>query len=105
MGYENNKNIRQKQSINGPDLEQKAVWGNIFLKSLLSGRGMQRSRLPVVPLFLIHFASMFPEVFVALDVQLHKVADFDRVDFPSAAVADLRQLHSVIKYAASIQGH
>lgn len=32
---------------------------------------------------------MFPEVFVALDVQLYEVADFDRVDFPSAAVADL----------------
>lgn len=61
-------------------------------KSLLSGRGMQHSRLPVVPLFLIHFASMFPEVFVALDVQLYQVADFDRVDFPSAAVADL--MHS-----------
>lgn len=61
-----------------------------FLKSL-SGRGMQRSWLPVIPLFLIHFASMFPEVLVALDVQLDKVADFDRVDFPSAAVADLRQ--------------
>lgn len=53
---------------------------------------MQHSRLPVVPLFLIHFASMFPEVFVALDVQLYQVADFDRVDFPSAAVADL--MHS-----------
>lgn len=46
-------------------------------------------QLPVIPLFLIHSASMFPEVFVALDVQLHEVADFDRVDFSSAAVADL----------------
>lgn len=53
---------------------------------------MQRSRLPVIPLFLVHFASMFPEVFVALDVQLYKVADFDRVDFPGTAVADL--MHS-----------
>lgn len=50
---------------------------------------MQHSWLPVIPLFLIHFASMFPEVFVALDIQLYKVADFNRVDFPSAAVADL----------------
>lgn len=32
---------------------------------------------------------MFPEVFVALDIQLDKVADFDRIDFSSAAVADL----------------
>lgn len=52
---------------------------------------MQGSWLPVIPLFLIHFASMFPEVFVALDIQFYKVADFDRVDFPSTAVADLRQ--------------
>lgn len=50
---------------------------------------MQGSWLPVIPLFLIHFASMFPEVFVALDIQFYKVADFDRVDFPSTAVADL----------------
>ena len=44
----------------------------------------------IIPFFLIHFASMFPEVFVALDIQLDKVADFDRIDFPSAAVADLK---------------
>lgn len=62
-----------------------------FLKSLLSGGGMHHTGLPVIPLFLIHFASMFPEVFVALDVQFYKVADFDWVDFSSAAVADLRQ--------------
>lgn len=52
---------------------------------------MQCSWLPVVPIFLIHFASVFPEVFVALNVQLYEVADFDRVNFSSAAVADLRQ--------------
>lgn len=57
---------------------------------------MQRSRLPVIPLFFIHFAPMFPEVFVALDIEFHKVADFDRVDFSSTAMADLRQRHSVI---------
>lgn len=50
---------------------------------------MHCSWLPVLSLFLIHFASMFPEVFVALDVQLHEVADFDRVDFPGAAVTNL----------------
>lgn len=44
-------------------------------------------QLPVA--FLVHPASVFPEVFVALDVELDEVADFDRVDFPSAAVADL----------------
>lgn len=64
------------------------VWEGGY-KNLPSGRGMQRSWLSLIPLFLIHFASVFPEVFVALDVQLYKVADFDRVDFPSAAVADL----------------
>lgn len=88
------------------DLEQKATWGNFLLflkKSLVSGRGMQRSWLPVVPLFFVHFSSMFPEVFVALNVQLYEVADFDRVDFSGAAVADLRQRHSVIKQPVSIQ--
>lgn len=64
---------------------------------------MQSSGLPVIPLFLIHSASMFPEVFVPLDIQLYKVADFDRVDFPSATVADLRQQHSVIKQTVLIQ--
>lgn len=63
---------------------------------------MQCSWLPVFPLFLVHFASVFPEVFVALDVELDEIADFDRVDFSSAAVADLRQLHSVIKEPVSI---
>lgn len=98
------KNIRQK-SVDGPDVEQKAVWGNIKKKkkkSVRSSRGMQSSGLPVIPLFLIHSASMFPEVFVPLDIQLNKVADFDRVDFPSATVADLRQ-HSVIKQTVLIQ--
>lgn len=82
------KKMRQKQSVDGSDVEQKVVF--------LSGGGMQRFLLPVIPLFVIHFASVFPEVFVALDVQLHKVADFDRVDFPSAAMADLRHGHSGI---------
>lgn len=50
---------------------------------------MQRSRLLVIPLLFIHLSSMFPEVFVALHVELYKVADFDGVDFSSAAVADL----------------
>lgn len=66
-------------------------------KSLVLGRGMQGSWLPVIPFFLVHFAPVFTEVFVALNIQLHKVADFDWVDFSSAAVADLRQRHSVIK--------
>lgn len=66
---------------------------------------MQHSWLPVVPLFLVHFAPMFPEVFVALNIQLYKVADFDRVDFSGAAVADLRQQHTVIKQPVSIQRH
>lgn len=57
---------------------------------------MQRSLLPVVPLLLVHFASVFPEVFVALHVQLDEVADFDRVDFSSAAVADLKKHTDVI---------
>lgn len=51
---------------------------------------MQGSWLPVIPFFLVHFAPVFTEVFVALNIQLHKVADFDWVDFSSAAVADLR---------------
>lgn len=55
---------------------------------------MQGSWLPVIPFFLVHFAPVFTEVFVALNIQLHKVADFDWVDFSSAAVADLRQRHS-----------
>lgn len=50
---------------------------------------MQGSWLPVIPFFLVHFAPVFTEVFVALNIQLHKVADFDWVDFSSAAVADL----------------
>lgn len=53
---------------------------------------MQHSWLSVIPLLLVHFASMFSKVFVALDVQLYKVADFNRVDLPGAAVADL--MHS-----------
>lgn len=58
-------------------------------KKFLSGRRMQRSWFSVISFFLVHLASMFPEVFVALDVELYQVADFDRVDFPCAAVADL----------------
>lgn len=53
---------------------------------------MQCTQLPVFLLLLTHFASMFPEVFISLDVQLNKVADFDGVDFTSAAVADLRKM-------------
>lgn len=91
MDCENHKNKRQKQSVDGSAHERGG--GTLAKekkkKSLLSGRGMQRPWLSVIPLLLIHFASMFPEVFVALDVQLHKVADFDGVDFSSAAVADL----------------
>lgn len=60
-------------------------------KSLLS-RGMQCTQLPVFLLLLTHFASMFPEVFISLDIQLNKVADFDRVDFAGATVADLRKI-------------
>lgn len=74
------------------------------VKCLVSGRGVQHSWFPVIPLFLIHFASMFPEVFVALDVELYKVADFHRIDFSGAAVADLRK-RSVIRHPASIQGN
>lgn len=48
---------------------------------------MQRSGL--IPLLFIHLPSVFPEVFVSLDVQLHQVADFDGVDFSGPAVADL----------------
>lgn len=62
-----------------------------------SSRRMQRSWLSLLLLFLIHSASMFPEIFVALDIQLYKVADFDRVDFPSTTVTDLRQQNSVIQ--------
>lgn len=76
------------------------VKGHIF-ESLLSGRWMQRSVLPVVPLFLIHFASVFPEVFVALDIQLDEVADFDGVDFPCTTVADLRKWKAVVKRSVS----
>lgn len=47
-------------------------------------------QLPVLAVLLIHSAAVFPEVFVALHVELHQVADFHRVDFSSAAVADLR---------------
>lgn len=53
---------------------------------------MQHPWLSVIPLFLIHFASMFSEVFVALDVQLYKVADLNRIDLAGATVADL--MHS-----------
>lgn len=81
---------RQKQSADGSAHER--CGGAFENKCLLSSRGMQRPWLPVIPLLLIHFASMFPEVFVALDVELDEVADFDRVDFSSAAVADL--MHS-----------
>lgn len=77
----------------GQDLEQKAVWRKIFF--LCSSRRMQCSWLSLLPLLLIHSASMFPEIFVALDIQLYKVADFDRVDFPSATVTDLRQENRV----------
>lgn len=51
---------------------------------------MQCTQLPVF-VFLTHFASVFPEVFVSLDIQFDKVADFYRVDFTSATVADLRK--------------
>lgn len=79
--------------MDGPGFEQNAAGeGENFLKSLLSSRRMQHSWLSVIPLFLVHFASMFPEVFVALYIELYEVADFDRVDFSSAAVADL--MHS-----------
>lgn len=63
----------------------------IFLKKGLSSRRLQCTQLPVFLLFLTYFASMFPEVFISLDVQLNKVADFDRVDFTGATVADLRK--------------
>lgn len=52
---------------------------------------MQCTQLPVFLLLLTHFASMFPKVFVSLDIQFNKVADFYRVDFTSATVADLRK--------------
>lgn len=93
VGYENKKSMKTMIECSGSwrDGGVVVVGGGTFLKSLVSGRGMQRSRLPVIPLFLVHFASVFPEVFVALDVQLHQVADFDRVDLPGTAVADLRQ--------------
>lgn len=63
--------------------------------SILSGRGMQCSLHPVFPFFFIHFAPMFPKIFVALNVQFYEIADFDRVDFSSTAVADL--MHSFPK--------
>lgn len=47
--------------------------------------------LPVFLLLLAHFASVFPEVFVSLDVQFDKVTDLHRVDFASATMADLRK--------------
>lgn len=74
--------ISDKQSEDGPGVSKRR-------SGLLSGGGVQRSRLPVIPFLLVHFTSMFPEVFVALHVELHEVADFDWVDLPSAAVAYL----------------
>lgn len=50
---------------------------------------MQRPLL--LALLFIHLASVFPEVFVALNVQLDQVAYFDRVDFSGATVADLQR--------------
>lgn len=76
-------------------LSRKQCGGRFFC--VQSSRRMQCSWLSLLPLFLIHSASMFPEIFVALDIQLYKVADFDRVDFPSATVTDLRQQNSVIQ--------
>lgn len=46
-------------------------------------------QLLVVLVLLVDSASVFPEVLVPLDIQLDQVADFDRVDFSSATVADL----------------
>lgn len=60
-------------------------------KRSLSSRGMQCTQLPVLLLLLTHFASVFPEVFVSLDVEFNKVADFYRVDFTSATVTNLRK--------------
>lgn len=65
--------------------------GAFLFKKGFSSRRLQCTQLPVFLLFLTYFASMFPEVFISLDVQLNKVADFDRVDFTSATVADLRK--------------
>lgn len=47
-------------------------------------------QLLVVLVLLVHSAPVFPEVLVPLDVELDQVADFDRVDFSGATVADLR---------------
>lgn len=57
----------------------------------VSGRRMQPPRFPFLSFFVIHPASVFPEVLVALDVKLDQVADFDRVDFSGAAVTDLHR--------------
>lgn len=48
-------------------------------------------QLLVVLVLLVDSASVFPEVLVPLDVQLDQVADFDRVDFSGATVADLKE--------------
>lgn len=77
--------ISDKQSEDGVRM----VWAQGGVVS--SGWGVQRSRVPVIPFLLVHFTPMFPEVFVALHIELHEVADFDWVDLSSAAVAYLRQ--------------
>lgn len=83
MGFKNN--TKRQKTPEGPKIKHEHI-GKIFF-SVLS-RGMQW--LLIIPLFLIYSASMFPEVFIPLDIQLYKVADFDRINFPSATVADLK---------------
>lgn len=94
MGFKNNTK-RPKKPPEGPKIKHEHIGKTFFLK-VLSG-GMQW--LFIIPLFLIYSASMFPEVFVPLDIQLYKVADFDRINFPSATVADLKYKNE-IKYSA-----
>lgn len=65
--------------------------GGAFKKRSLSNRRMQCIRLSVFLILLNHFATVFPKVFVSLDIQFNKVADFYRVNFASATVADLRK--------------
>lgn len=65
---------------------------------------MQGSRLPLFPLLFVHLTPVFPEIFVALDVELHQVTDFNWIDFSGPTVADLRKQHSVRGKSAPVNG-